>query len=110
MNPHNLQVGQEILVDHDYDRGRGPQIYRIKRIGRLYAILNDSYRVRLDTLKLDGGRGTVWLSFEARKASKELHAAWDNFVADVVAVRYRLPTHIDVAAIDAARRALGMVG
>lgn len=110
MNKHNLKMEQTLFIRSEYDRRPAAlSEYKIEKIGRVYAKLNHQYyRVNLETLELDGSRGTVWLSQKQYDEAQELHESWRKFMSDLSAVRNRMPAHITLEAIKEARLKLGV--
>ena len=113
MNKHNLQVGQKLYVRHDRNRQRNDNTdldeYEVEKIGRVWAKLKHPYyRVNLETLGLDGGRGTVYLSPKHYIDAQELHKAWSNFVRTITDMHYRRPDHVTLESIKEARLKLGI--
>lgn len=109
MNKYNLKVGQTLFIRSEYDRKEGLHEYKIEKIGRVWAKLKHTYyRVNIETLQLDGGRGTVWLSVQQYIDAQEVGEAWRKFTRDVYEVSHRRPDHITLEAIKEARLKLGI--
>ena len=113
MNKYNLKIGQTLYLrpERALRTGSGSSFeeHLIEKIGRVYARLNHPYyRVNLETLALDGGRGSVWLSEKHFNDAQELSDAWRQFIRAINDLSYRRPDYVTLEAIKEARLKLGI--
>ncbi len=115
MNKHNLKVGQTLyvrLVDRYHQANKVDFIeLKVESIGRKWATVTQKgytrrRRVDIDTLELEDGRGTIWLSPAAYTEAKALREAWHAFLTAIDMARYRPPRGLTVDAINEARAKL----